>query len=102
MWYQRQLRQLKRARQRTRMQQHALARLELEGIVALTLHTASRNLLVAVERETGAQTADMLREALRDRRRQLKAEARQLRRAAEENAALRSGATPPSPTDSSA
>jgi hypothetical protein len=74
----------------------------LEGIVALTLHTASRSLMIAVERGTGAQTVDTLREALRDRRRQLKAEARQLRRAAEENAALRAGTTPSPPTDLSA
>jgi hypothetical protein len=102
MWYQRQRRQLKRARQQAQVQQRLLFGLETEGIVALTLHTASRALTVAVERETGAQTADALREALRDRRRQLKAEAQQLRRAGAENASHRVGITSAVPPNSSA
>jgi hypothetical protein len=102
MWYQRQRRQLKRARRQARAQQQLLFELETEGIVALTLHTVSRTLTVAVERETGAQTADALREALRDRRRQLKAEARQLRRAGTENASHRVGIASAVPLNSSA
>jgi hypothetical protein len=102
MWYQRQRRQLKRARRQARTQQQLLFELETEGIVALTLHTVSRTLTVAVERETGAQTADALREALRDRRRQLKVEDRQLRRAGAENASHRVGTASAVPPNSSA
>lgn len=102
MWYQRQQRQLKRARQQARAQQRLLFELEIEGIVALTLHTVFRTLTVGVEREMGAQTADALREALRDRRRQLKAEARQLRRAGAENASHRVGTASAGPPNSSA
>jgi hypothetical protein len=95
MWYQRQMQQLKRARQQARTQQRALCQLEIEGVVALTLHTVTRTLTVAVERETGAQTADVLREALRDRRRQLKREAQQLCRADKENISRLVAASPP-------
>lgn len=95
MWYQRQRRQLKRARRQARRQQQVLAQLEVDGIVALTLHTVTRTLTISIERETGTQTADALHEALRDRRRQLKAEARQLRRADAENVSYQAGTASP-------
>lgn len=98
-WYQR--RQLKRARQQARAQQRLLFELETEGIMSLTLHTVSRTLTIAIERETGAQTADALREALRDRRHQLKAEARQLRRAGMDNTSHRVGTASAVPPNSS-
>jgi len=79
MWYSKQLRQVRRARQAARAQQHQLLEMELEGIVALTLHSATRTLTVATEREVGVQVVEALREALRDRRQVLKTEARQLR-----------------------
>jgi hypothetical protein len=79
MWYSKQLRQVRRARQAARAQQHQLLAVELEGIVALTLHSATQAVTVPVERAAGAQVVDTLREALRDRRQALKAEARQLR-----------------------
>jgi len=86
MCYRRQLRQVRRARRRAKAQQRALLTLELEGFVALTLHTVTETLTVPIEREVGAQVADTLREALRERRRALKTEAGQLRRDGGENA----------------
>lgn len=54
--------------------------------MALTLHTVTETLTVPIEREVGAQVADTLREALRERRRALKTEVGQLRRDGGENA----------------
>ena len=79
MWYGKQLRQVRRARQAARAQQHQLLALALEGIVALTRHAATRTLRVPIERATRAQVVEALRAALRDRRQVLKTEARQLR-----------------------
>ena len=78
MWYSKQLRQVRRARKEARAQQHQLVALELEGIVALTLHSVTQTLTVPIERAAGAQVVDTLREALRERRQVLKTEARQL------------------------
>jgi len=86
MCYRKHLRQVRRARRRAKAQQRALLTLELEGFVALTLHTVTETLTVPIEREVGAQVADTLREALRERRRALKTEAGQLRRDGGENA----------------
>ncbi|AMR29535.1 hypothetical protein A0257_22180 [Hymenobacter psoromatis] len=47
------------------------------GITAVTLHANSVQLTIAVERLTAAPFVDILREALRDRRQALQAEARQ-------------------------
>ncbi|MGI4736064.1 MAG: hypothetical protein ACRYG7_12885 [Janthinobacterium lividum] len=85
MCYRKHLRQVRRARRRAKAQQRALLTLELEGFVALTLHTVTETLTVPIEREVGAQVADTLREALRARRRALKTEAGQLRRDGGEN-----------------
>ena len=79
MWYSKQLRQVRRARQAARAQQHQLLEMELEGIVAITLLAVTQSLTVAPEREVGVQVVEALREALRDRRQVLKTEARQLR-----------------------
>lgn len=86
MCYRKHLRQVRRARRRAKAQQRALLTLELEGFVALTLHTVTETLTVPIEREVGAQVADTLREALRERRRALKTEVGQLRRDGDENA----------------
>lgn len=96
MCYRKHLHQVRRARRRAKEQQRALLTLELEGFVALTLHTATETLTVPIERAVGAQVADTLREALRERRRFLKTEARQLRRDGGENA-YRRGKNLPEP-----
>lgn len=89
MWYSKQLRQVRRARKVARTQQHQILALELEGIVALTLHSATQTLTVPIERAAGAQVVDTLREALRERRQVLKTEARQLRQDWQESEMLR-------------
>ena len=89
MWYSKQLRQVRRARQAARAQQHQLLEMELEGIVAITLHAVTQSLTVATERAAGAQVVEALREALRDRRQVLKTEARQLRQDWQESETLR-------------
>ena len=63
MWYSKQLRQVRRARKVARTQQHQLLDMELEGIVALTLHSVTRMLTVATEREAGVQVIDLLGQA---------------------------------------
>lgn len=79
MWYNKQLRSVCRARKAAKTQQHQMLVLEVEGIVALTLHSATQTLIVPIERGAGAQVVDTLRETLRERRQALKKEARQLR-----------------------
>ena len=89
MWYSKQLRLVRRARKVARNQQHQLLALELDGIVAITLHSATQSLTVATEREAGVQVIDLLGQALRDRRRLLQTEIRQLRRDWQESDDLR-------------
>ena len=89
MWYSKQLRQLRRARQVAKQQQHQLLALELEGITAITLHSVAQTVTVPVERPAGSQVVDTLREALRDRRRALHSEARQLRQDWQQSETLR-------------
>ena len=79
MWYSKQLRKVRRARKVARAQQHELLTLELEGLVAITLHSTARTLTVPIERTAGVQVIDLLGQALRERRQVLKKEARQLR-----------------------
>lgn len=93
MCYRQHLRHVRRARRQAKAQQRALLTLELQGFVALTLHTVTGTLSVPIERAVGAQVADTLREALRERRRALKPEAAQLRRDGGENA-YRQGQAP--------
>jgi hypothetical protein len=97
MWYSKQLRKIRRARKVARAQQHQLLALELEGIVALTLHSATQTLLVPIERTAGAQVVDTLREALRERRQVLKTEVRQLRQDWQESETLRARKEKPRP-----
>ena len=97
MWYSKQLRQVRRARKVARAQQHQLLALELEGIVAITLHSASQTLTVPIERAAGAQVVDTLREALRERRQVLKTEARQLHQDWQESETLRARKEKPRP-----
>jgi hypothetical protein len=54
MCYRNHLRQVRYACRRTKAQQWALLTLELEGFVALTLHTVTQTLTVPIEREVGA------------------------------------------------
>ena len=79
MWYSKQLRLVRRARRAARAQQYLLFALELEGIVALTLHSATGRLTIPIERAAGAQVVDTLLQTLRARHRALKTEAQQLR-----------------------
>ena len=100
MWYSKQLRQVRRARKVVRTQQHQLLALELTGIVAITLHSATQTLTVPIERAEGAQVVDTLREALRDRRKALKTEAQQLRQDWQESETLRARKEKPRPDQS--
>lgn len=89
MRYSKQLRQIRRARKVARTQQYQLLALELDGIVALTLHSATQTLTVATEREAGVQVIDLLGQVLRERRQFLKQEARELSRNWQESETLR-------------
>ncbi len=88
MSYRRDLERVRRARKLAKQQQRQLLTLELEGIVAITLHSATQTLTVAIERPDGAQVVTTLQEALRDHRRALKTEARQLRQVWQANERL--------------
>ncbi|MGI4873052.1 MAG: hypothetical protein ACRYFX_17980 [Janthinobacterium lividum] len=79
MWYSKQLRLVRRARKIGKTQQSDLFAIEMEGIVSITLRSATGELTIPIERAAGAQVVDTLRDTLRDRRRTLKQEARQLR-----------------------
>ena len=78
MWYKKQLKLVRRARRLAKHQQQQLVRLELEGRLTLHLHSLTNSLTLPLSAAVGAQLADVLREALRDRRQLLQAEARQL------------------------
>jgi hypothetical protein len=78
MWYKQQLKRVRQARQLVKRQQDQLLILELEGVVAFQLHTLTGTLSLPISREVASQLADVLREALSDRRAQLKKEAKQL------------------------
>jgi hypothetical protein len=78
MWYKQQLKRVRQARKLVKRQQDQLLVLELEGIVAVQLHTLTSTLSLPISREVASQLADVLREALSDRRAQLKKEAKQL------------------------
>jgi flagellar biosynthesis protein FlhB len=80
MWYKKHLKQVRRARRQAKQQQHQLLKLELTGVVAISLHTLQETLVLPVHTpDVIAQIAGALREGLRMRRRQLKQEAQQLR-----------------------
>ena len=73
------LKRLSRARKQLKRQRHALASLELEGIVTLTLHSVARSLTLALQPEARNELVDLLLEAIRQRRLALKAEATRTR-----------------------
>lgn len=98
MWYRKQLRLVRRARRAARAQQHQLLVLELDGLTAITLHTHARQLTIPIERADAGQLVDTLREALRDRRRTLKQEVRQLRQDWQESLRLRERPASPPPS----
>lgn len=79
MSYRRDLKRLRRARQQLKRQRHALAALELEGIVTLTLHSVARSLTLALQPEARNDLVDLLLETISQRRLALKAEATQTR-----------------------
>lgn len=78
MWYSKQLQRLRRTRRLVKKQQNLLLTMELEGVNALTLHTTTQTLTISVDNEVGLQIANLIREALHDRRRELQAERQQL------------------------
>lgn len=96
MWYSKQLRLVRRARRTAKTQQHQLLALELAGLTAVTVHAGPQHVTIAIERAAGAQLVDTLREALRERRRALQVEARQLHQDWQESAQLRARPAPAS------
>ncbi|MGI4735786.1 MAG: hypothetical protein ACRYG7_11465 [Janthinobacterium lividum] len=74
----RDLQHLRRARKQAKRQLRQLAEWELIGLTAVTLHAHTRHLTITLASATGAPFTDALREALRDRRQVLQAQARQL------------------------
>jgi len=89
MWYKQQLQRVRQARKAVKHQQDQLLILELEGVVAVQLHTLTSTLSLPISHEVASQLADVLREALRDRRKQLKGEAKQLTHDQRESQELR-------------
>jgi hypothetical protein len=89
MWYKQQLKRVRQARKLVKHQQDHLLTIELEGVVAVQLHTLTSTLALPISREVASQLADVLREALSDRRTQLKAEAKQLTHDQRESQELR-------------
>lgn len=89
MWYKQQLKRVRQARQLVTHQQDQLLTLELEGVVAVQLHTLTSTLALPISREVASQLADVLREALSDQRAQLKKEAKQLTHDQQESQELR-------------
>jgi len=75
MSYRRDLKRMRRARRQLKRQRHAVAALELEGIVALTLHSVTRPLTLALQPEMRDELVDLLLGAIRQRRLALRAEA---------------------------
>jgi hypothetical protein len=78
MWYKQQLKRVRQAQKAVKQQQDQLLVLELEGIVAVQIHTLTSTLSLPVSHEVTSQLANLLREALSERLTQFKAEASQL------------------------
>ena len=78
MSYRRDLKQLRRAQKQAKRQLRQFAELELTGLTAVTLHAHTRQVTITLASATGAPFTDSLREALRERRQALQAEAQQL------------------------
>ena len=54
MWYSKQLRLVRRARKVAKTQQSDLFAIEMEGIVSITLQSATGTLTIPIERAAGA------------------------------------------------
>lgn len=78
MIHRRDLKYLRRAQKQAKRQLHQLAKLELTGLTAVTLHAHTRQVTVTLVSATGAPFTDALREALRERHQALQAETQQL------------------------
>ncbi len=89
MWYKQQLKQVRQARKLVKRQQDQLLVLELEGVIAIQLHTLTSTLALHIPRDVASQLADVLRETLNERLAQLKAEAKQLTHDQRESQELR-------------
>ena len=74
----RDLQNLRRAQQQAKRQLRQLAKLELTGLTAVTLHAHTRQVTITLASPTGAPFTDALREILRARRQALQTEAQQL------------------------
>lgn len=74
MSYRRDLKLLRRAQKLAKRQQRQLAKLELTGLTAVTLHAHAQHLTIALISATGAPFTDTLRELLRERRQSLQAQ----------------------------
>ena len=77
--YKKQLKRVKCARRVVKRQQGLLAELELEGVVEVSFHTLTRSVTIGVCSGSFSQMADICREGLRERLRQLKGETERLR-----------------------
>jgi hypothetical protein len=78
MSYRRDLKYLRRAQKQAKHQLRQLAKMELTGLTAVTLHAHTRQVTIMLTSATGAPFTDALREALRERRQALRAEAQQI------------------------
>jgi hypothetical protein len=78
MSHRRDLKYLRRAQKQAKRQMHQLAKLELPGLTAVTLHAHTRHVTITLASPTGAPFTDELRELLRERRQALQAHAQHL------------------------
>ena len=78
MSHRRDLKLLRRTQKQAKRQMRQLAKLELTGLTAVTLHAHTQQVTITIASTTGAPFTDALREALRERRQALQAEAQQL------------------------
>jgi hypothetical protein len=78
MSHRRDLKYLRRAQKQAKRQMRQLAKLELLGLTAVTLHAHTRQVTITLASPTGAPFTDELRELLRERRQTLQAHAQHL------------------------
>lgn len=94
MSYRRDLKLLRRARKQAMRQMRQLAKLEITGLTAITLHAHTRQVTITLASATGSPFTDTLREVLRERRKALQTEAQQLLTTWLEDEQLRAQSTP--------
>ncbi len=94
MSHRRDLKLLRRAQKKAKRQMRQLAKLELTGLTAVTLHAHARQVMITLTSATGAPFTDTLREALRERCQTLRAETQQLLLTWLEDKQLRDHPTP--------